>query len=74
MNWKTHINESSTKLIKGNLIKSKLQHFANKDILLSMCYAFFQAHLAYLCLVLDQAKYSEHAVTIELSDRTMRRV
>ena len=51
LNWKTHINEISTKLIRGNAMLSQLQHFLNKDILLSVSYAIFHSHLAYLYLV-----------------------
>ena len=36
---------------------SKLRHFVNKDILLSVYYDF-HSHLAYLCLVWGQAKFS----------------
>ena len=45
LNWKPHINEILVKLISGNVILPKLQHFVNKDILIS-------------CLVWGQAKYS----------------
>ena len=38
LNWKIHINEISTKLIKGNAILPKLRHFVNKDILVSVYY------------------------------------
>ena len=41
LNWKKHINEISTKLIKGNAMLSKLRHFVNKDILLSVYYGIF---------------------------------
>ena len=51
LNWKKHINEISTKLIKGNAMLSKLRHFVNKDILLSVYYSIFHSHLAYLSLV-----------------------
>ena len=57
LNWKKHINEISTKLIKGNAMLSKLRHFVNKDILLSVYYGIFHSHLAYLCLVWRQAKF-----------------
>ena len=36
---------------------SKLRHFVNKDILLSVYYGIFQLHLAYLCLAWGQAKF-----------------
>ena len=36
---------------------SKLWHFVNKDILLSVYYTIFHSHLAYLCLVWGRAKY-----------------
>ena len=51
LNWKKHINEISTKLIKSNAMLSKLRHFVNKDILFSVYYGIFHLHLAYLCLV-----------------------
>ena len=49
--WKTHINKISTKLIKDNVVLSKLWYFVNRKILLSVYYAIFLSHLAYLCLV-----------------------
>ena len=36
LNWLTHKNQISTKLIRA-----KLQYFVNKDILLSLYYAIF---------------------------------
>ena len=63
-NWKKHINEISTKLIKGNARLSKLRHFVNKDILLSLYYGIFHSHLVYLCLVLRQAKFSLNRITL----------
>ena len=58
LNWKTHINEILTKLIKVNVMLAELRHFVKKDIFLSVCYAIFHSHLAYLCLVWGPAKYS----------------
>ena len=52
LNWKTHVNEISTKLIRA-----KLQHFVNKYILVSLYHAIFHSHLAYLCLVRGQVKF-----------------
>ena len=71
LNWKKHINEISTKLIKGNAVLSKLRHFVNKDILLSVYYGIFHSHLAYLCLVWGQAKFSLNIITL-LQKRTIR--
>ena len=62
--WKIHINKISTKLIKGNAMLSKLRHFVNKDILLSVYYSIFHAHLAYLCLVWGQAKCPLNRITL----------
>ena len=56
LNWKIHIKEISTKLIKDNAMLSKLRHFVNKYILLSVYYGIFHSHLAYLSLVWGQAK------------------
>ena len=71
LNWKKHINEISTKLIKGNAMLSKLRHFVNKDILLSVYYGIFHSHLAYLCLVWGQAKFSLNRITL-LQKRAIR--
>ena len=71
LNWKTHINEISTKLIKGNAMLSKLRHFVNEDILLSGYYAIFHSHLAYLCLVWNQPKFSLNRITL-LQKRLIR--
>ena len=43
---------------------SKLRHFVNKGILLSVYYAIFNSHLTYLCLVWGQAKYSLNRSTL----------
>ena len=40
LNWKILINKISTKLIKGNAMLSKLQHYVNKDILLNFSLTF----------------------------------
>ena len=71
LNWKKHINEISTKLIKSNVMLSKLRHFVNKDILLSVHYGIFYSHLAYLCLVWSQAKFSLNRITL-LQKRAIR--
>ena len=71
LNWKKHINEISTKLIKGNVMLSKLRGFVNKDILLSLYYGIFDSHLAYLCLVWGQAKFSLNRITL-LKKRSIR--
>ena len=71
LNWKKHINETSTKLIEGNAMLSKLRHFVNKDIMLSVYYGIFHSHLAYLFLVWGQAKFSLNRITL-LQKRAIR--
>ena len=71
LNWKIHINEISTKLIKGNAMLSKLRHYVNKDILLSVYYGISHSHLAYLCLVWGQVKFSLNRITL-LQKRAIR--
>ena len=71
LNWKIHINEISTKPVKDNPMLSKLRHFVNKDILLSVYYGIFHSHLAYLCLVWGQAKFSLNRITL-LQKRAIR--
>ena len=50
---------------------SKLRHFVNKDILLSVYYAIFHSHLACLCLIWGQAKFSLKRITL-LKKRVIR--
>ena len=71
LNRKIHVNEISTKLIKGNAMLSKLRHYVNKDILLSVYYGIFHSHLAYLCLVWGQVKFSLNRITL-LQKRAIR--
>ena len=58
------MNKISTKLIKGNAMLSELRHFVNKDVLVSVYYGIFHSHLAYLCLLWDQAKFSLNLITL----------
>ena len=48
-----------------------MQHFVNKDILLSVFYGIIHSHLAYLCLVWGQAKFSLNRITL-LQNRSIR--
>ena len=71
LNWEIDINEISTKLIEGNAMLSKLRHYVNKYILLSVYYGIFHSHLAYLCLVWGQVKCSLNRITF-LQKRAIR--
>ena len=71
LNWKIHINKISTKLIKGTAMLSKLWHYVNKDILLPVHYGIFHSHLAYLCFVRGQVKFSLDRITL-LQKRAIR--
>ena len=62
---------NKTKLIKGNAMLSKLRHFLNKDILLSVYYGTVHSHLANLCLVWGQPKFSLNRITL-LQKRAIR--
>ena len=64
LNWKIHINEN-------NAMLSKLRHYVNKDILLSVYDGIFHSHLAYLCLVWGQVKLSLNRITL-LQKRAIR--
>ena len=70
-NWKTHINKISTRITQGNAMLFILWHFVNKDILFSVSSAIFHSHVAYLCLVWGQAKYSLNRITL-LQKRAIR--
>ena len=45
LNWKHHINEVSTKLIRTNVISFKIRNYVNPKILKSIYFAIFESHL-----------------------------
>ena len=47
LNWKHHINEVSTKLIRANAILFKIRNYVNPKILRSIYFAIFESHLNY---------------------------
>ena len=49
LNWSTHINHLSQKLVKVNAVLCKLQHFVNVATIKSIHYAIFHSHLSYIC-------------------------
>ena len=68
LNWKMHINEISTKLIKGNAMLSKLRHYVNKDILLSVYYGIFHSHLAYTCPLFHRSEVLKFVDLVSLEN------
>ena len=67
LNWKIHINEISISML------SKLWNYVNKDILLSVYYGIFHSHLACLCIVWGQVKFSLNRITL-IQKRAIRRL
>ena len=45
LNWKKHINQISTKLIKGNAMLSKLRHFVKIKTFFFQCIMVFFTHI-----------------------------
>ena len=54
LNWKHHINEVSTKLIRANAILFKIRNYVNPKILRSIYFAIFESHLNYSFIVWAQ--------------------
>ena len=54
LNWKHHINEVSTKLIRTNVISFKIRNYVNPKILKSIYFAIFESHLNYSSIVWAQ--------------------
>ena len=50
---------------------TKLRQFVNKDILLLVYYGIFHSHIAYLCLIWGQTKFSLNGITL-LQNRAIR--
>ena len=54
LNWKHHINDVSTKLIRANATLFKIRNFVNPKILRSTYFSIFESHLNYSSLVWGQ--------------------
>ena len=55
LNWKVHVNDIASKLIRGNAILSKLRYFVKKDTLRSVYFAVFHSYIYMSCLGDHQA-------------------
>ena len=51
LNWKHHINEVSTKLIRVNAILFKIRNYVNPKILRLIYFAIFESYLNYSSIV-----------------------
>ena len=51
LNWKHHINEVSTKLIRVNAILFKIRNYVNPKILRLIYFAIFKSYLNYSSIV-----------------------
>ena len=66
LNWKHHINDVSTKLIKANAILFKIRNFVNPKILRSIYFSIFESYLDYFSLVWAQKPGSiERFITLQ---------
>ena len=54
LNWKHHINEVSTRLIRANAILFEIRNYVNPKILRSIYFAIFESHLRYCSIVWAQ--------------------
>ena len=51
LNWKHHVNEVSTKLIRANAVLFKIRNYVNPKNLWSIYFAIFESQLNYFSLV-----------------------
>ena len=55
LNWKIHVNAIAIKLNRANAMLYKVSDFVNSNILKSICYALFESHINYACIILGQS-------------------
>ena len=66
LNWKHHVNDVSTKLIRANAILFKIRNYVNSKILRSIYFAVFESHLNYSSLVWAQHSGSiKHLIILQ---------
>ena len=54
LTWQHHINDLSIKLNRTNALLFKFRKYVSPKILRSICFAIFDSHLSYCCLVWAQ--------------------
>ena len=54
LSWKCHIDYLSVKLSRANALLFKIKNFVNSCILRTICFAIFESHHNYCCLVCSQ--------------------
>ena len=64
LNWKSHIKEISSRLIKANAMLSKIRHFVSKETLRSIYLAIFQSHITYVCIAWAQVNNSLNRISL----------
>ena len=64
LDWSSHVNHLSHKLVKANDILCKLCHYVNEATIKSIYYAIFHSHLSYVCTAWDQNLNPKHCINL----------
>ena len=71
LTWQHHINDLSIKLNRTNVLLFKIRKYVSPKILRSICFAIFDSHLSYCCLVRAQ-NFSSIKQILILQKKTVR--
>ena len=71
LDWSSHVNHLSHKLVKANDILCKLCHYVNEATIKSIYYAIFHSHLSYVCTAWGQNLNSKHRINL-LQKKTLQ--
>ena len=71
LNWKFHLTQLSTKLIRANSMLALIRHHVPKQTLLSIYHGVFSSHLNYGCQIWGQA-INNNSKIFRLQKKAMR--
>ena len=54
LHWHDHVNNTTVKLNKANTLLLEIRNYGNMKTLRNICYAIFDSHLTYSCIVWAQ--------------------
>ena len=64
LNCVTHVNQLCMKIVKTNVMLSKIRYFVNKTTLQSIYFAVFNSHSSYACTAWGQPTVPSHRACI----------
>ena len=66
LNWSSHFNHLSQKLVKANAVLCKIRHFVSAATFKSIYYAIFHSHLSYVYIAWGQNLKAKYSINLQI--------